>query len=140
MQKIIYLLQYVLIYMALIMIRENNIPENRSDFDKKLDSLFKEMLLHKVKCKDKLNQERVDTCVNSFTGMDIEKFVSVSPESIVSVLKSNHTMSDASMERLADLIVNITDGFDCNLKSLLSERTKAIYTYVDEQYLLAIKR
>lgn len=122
------------------MIRENNIQENRSDFDENLDSLFEKLLLQKVMCKDELNHEKVNACVNSFTGIDINKFVSVPPESIVSVLKSNQDMSDASLERLADLIVNITDGFDSNLKSLLTERTEAIYTYVDEQYLHALKR
>lgn len=122
------------------MIRENNIPENCSDFDKKLDFLFEELLLQKVKHKDKLNPEKVNACVYSLAGMDIDKFISVSPESIVPVLKADHAMSDASLERLADLITNIKDCFNCDLESLLTERTEAIYTYVDKQYLLALKR
>lgn len=125
---------------ALIMIRENCIPENRSDFDERLDILFEELLCQKVKYNNNLDPVKVNACFNLLAGVDIIEFVTVAPESIVSVLKNNHLMSDASMERLADLLANTKMCFNPEIAGLLSERANIIYAYVDEQYRLVLKK
>jgi hypothetical protein len=74
----------------------------------------------------------VDKTLNSELGLDLSKLITIPKDTFIETLTQNKEISKESLDKLADILLNIADREQGNVtKDIILERVLEIYKYLE---------